>query len=151
MKQVEINGATYCVPRLTPWDAFHVMRRVSPLLVGIGPQILQLAVTRSDEAKAAGILTTMFSDAGVRFAQMLAMMTDADMDYVALKCLGSVTVRQDTVWAKILAENSARPMPMFQFITPAVIVRLIIEVLKVELTDFLAVSNYSGAATTTAP
>jgi hypothetical protein len=42
MKHVEIGEHTYSIPRLTPWDAFHVTRRLGPLLVGIGPQILGL-------------------------------------------------------------------------------------------------------------
>lgn len=143
-QKVTIKGMEFTVPPLAPFDAFHVMRRVSPVLSGIGPQLLKIAVTEDSGAKAASILTMLFSDAGMRLTQMFAMMPDSDVDYVIQKCLGGVTVSQNGHAAKILAEGTAKPMSMFPFVDPGVILRLTIEVLKTELTSFLDVSNYSG-------
>lgn len=148
MKSIEFNGQTYYVPRLTPWDAFHVMRRLSPVLVGIGPQILGLALTKDDSERAANILSAIFGDSGLRFAQMLSMIPDADMDFCAVTCLRGVTVQQRESRAKVLTEGVSRPLPMFPFITLPVILRLVTEVLKEELTDFLTASRFSEAGET---
>lgn len=149
-REIEFQGRTYSIGRLTPWDAFHVMRRLAPALVGVGPQILGLAVDdQSEEQKAAAFLTTVFGEGGIRFAQMLAIMPNADLDYTATLCLSEVRIKEGPTWARVIAEGSTKPSPMYPHINMPVMLRLIIEVLKVELTDFLAAGRSSEVGRTT--
>lgn len=148
MKTVTFNDSTFQIGRLTPWDAFHVMRRISPALVGIGPQILGLANAESDEQRALQFLEAAFGPGGIRFAQILSSMPDSDLDYAASVCLSAVRIQQGPAWAPVIAAGTQRPQPMFPHLKLPTLLRLVTEVLKEELTDFLAVGRSSGAGST---
>lgn len=149
-REIDFQGRTYQIGRLTPWDAFHVMRRLSPALIGVGPQILGLALDgASEEERAAQLLTTVFGEGGMRFAQVMSIMPNADLDYVATMCLSAVRIKEGPAWAQVIAQGSSTPTPMYPHITLPVILRLVIEVLKVELTDFLTAGRSSGVGQTT--
>lgn len=148
VKTLVIGEHTYRVDRLTPWDAFHVMRRISPALVGIGPQILGLASAETEEQRALQFMQAVFGEGGIRFAQMLSAMPDGDLDYAAMKCLRAVTISQGPAWAAVVAGGSDKPQMMFPHMKLPVILRLITEVLKEELTDFLAVGRSSETGPT---
>ena len=148
VKTIAFSEHNYRVPRLTPWEAFHVMRRLSPVFVGVGPQILGLALADSEEARAAGLLGAVFGEGGMRFAQILSMLPDADVDFAAFTCLRGVTVEEGSSWARIMPEGATKPTFMFPFITLPVIMRLVTEVLKEELTDFLSAGRSSGVGQT---
>lgn len=149
MKTLEFQGQTYRIERMTPWESFHVMRRLSPALVGIGPQILGLAMADSEETRATQFIQAVFGEGGMRFAQMLSAMPDSDLDYAANACLKVVSIQQGPAYAAVIAAGTKTPVPMFPFITLPVILRLVTEVLKEELVDFLAVGRSSGAGPTT--
>lgn len=149
MKTIQVKGETYQIARLTPWDAFHVMRRVSPALVGIGPQILGMANAESEEQRAFQFLQAAFGESGFRFAQILSALPDSDLDYAATVCLGVVKIQQGPAWAPVVAAGYGKPQPMFPHLKLPVLLRLVTEVLKEELSDFLDASRSSEPGQTT--
>jgi hypothetical protein len=152
--QLVIAGHDYRIAPMSPWEAFHVMRRVSPLLVGAGKQLIVGASADSTEAKLAALLSLVLSDDGLRLSHILASLPDSEMDYVAVRCLRRASVRDAGMdrWFPLLPEGGDKVALSYDFITLPVILQVIAAVLRREIADFLAAGPWgSGPKGTEAP
>ncbi len=150
--EFEVGNFTY---RASPMEArvqINVVRRVSPLVVGmVQPIINQLLEKRKTDAaiaKATGgearppsILDLDISKAlpGLASAmQAVASMPDADFDYVQEACLRLVERQRtgDTGWVKIW--NVAARQPQFDDIEGHDLLTIMISVLRVEIGPFFS-------------
>jgi Phage tail assembly chaperone protein, TAC len=94
MSEVELGGIRYQVNKMNVFDQAHVARKVAPIVFGMGRGYSQalsnlggngaLPINGEDPEPAQN--TVMF-DAMLPIAEILAAMTDEDVNYVLKKCL----------------------------------------------------------------
>jgi hypothetical protein len=138
------NGNTYRAGKLTAFQQLHVSRRIAPLLPPLIPIFLQLA--RANKAKAEeGVeptapkvdldtLASLFQP----FTDSLALMKDADAEYVISTCL-SVVQRSTTSTTWIGVWNDRGKVAMFDDLNQNVgdLWMLVLQVLKDSLGPFI--------------
>jgi len=86
MTEIEINGQTYKHGKLDARKAFHVARRLTPILAGMA-KAAQAMETASPEARTAVMLDCLAED--------ISDIPDEALDYVIDACLAVVSRRQD--------------------------------------------------------
>ena len=124
--QLEVNGQTYNIGRLSPMTQFYVTRRLAPLLaqMGISLQALQKGITAdlTDFLPALGPIT-----------DALARISDDDANYVIFTCLDAVSRRTGEKWGRV---NTGTNL-MFTDIDMPTMLRLVVEVVKENLGSFM--------------
>lgn len=122
---VEVAGHRYSIGKLSALSQFHVMRRLAPLLAGVGPDLLKIP-----EAKDTGEMLGLMSP----LAQALADLKDEDANYVIFTCLSVVSREQSSGWARMVAGSP--PALMFEDIDMFTMIRLTVEVVQENFRDF---------------
>lgn len=98
--ELEINNVKYRTGKLTAMEQFHVMRRLAPLLSGLGESLAKLPVPNgNDTAPEDSELWTAIGPV----ADVLAKMSDNDTEYVLKHCLAKVTRFNGQGWGQIMA------------------------------------------------
>lgn len=128
--ELELGGNTYKTGRLTPFQQFHIARRLAPAL-------LAFANTFKDAAKA----SIQGQDSEEAFlagmgpvADALANLKDEDTEYVLNACLGVCFRQQPGGWQKV---SIGPGKLMFDDIDMVVMLRLSSEVIKENLANFM--------------
>lgn len=137
---VEIKNQGYEIGSLPALTQFHVVRRLAPMIgaVGMDAATLKSAASLKD-----------FSEFIAPVVDQLARMTDEDANYVIFSCLAVVKRKaaSDGSLARVVASDGRSLM--FDDIDMTVMVRLVVEVLKVSLSGFFselgAVSDSPGS------
>jgi hypothetical protein len=141
-----INGETYRIGRLTPKKSFHVARRLAPFLGAVVPHLRALFARNEDGTTPD---TSMLGARGAALipdiADTLARMSNEDCDYILDTCLGVVELKQERGWAPVM--TSAGQM-MFEQINTVVMMQLVMEVVKVNLSDFFPTNLLPNATET---
>lgn len=126
--ELTVAGAEYRVGRLSALEQFHVTRRLGPMLVVAGISVEMLS------AGMQVALDDMVAMAGP-VMEVLSRMSDADTDYVILSCLRTASRRQGDAWARVIAPDGRTFM--FADMDMPTMIRLVVEVLKLNLGNFL--------------
>ena len=127
--ELAVAGNNYRVGKLNCIAQFHVARRLGPMLVVAGISVEMLRKGWKME------LDDMVAMAGP-VMQFLAKMSDEDVDYCMYNCLAVVQRQQQGAWAPVIASVEAKTF-MFEDIDMPSMVRLVLEVLKANLGNFL--------------
>jgi hypothetical protein len=128
--EVEVKKIMYRIGKMSPWDQFHVARKLAPVLW-----------SAFDAARAAGTDPTNLTDMatfGVLGTPLnvLARMSNEDSEYVMRTCL-NVVARKDGVSNKFMPVTAANGAFMYDDIKMPDMVRLVFEVMKDNLGDFM--------------
>lgn len=120
---VEVGGHKYRIGRMDARKQFHVARRLSPLLAGMG---------------GLGDKSAGFAAALAPLTEALSSMSDEDVDYVLDACLGVChRLQQDGRPAPVMTRSGL----MFDDIDMAQMIQLAVKVIKENLGGF-----FPGAA-----
>ena len=88
--EFSVGEHNYRVKKLGPLEQLHVFRRVTPLLVPIHAAIKGKRVAGLDNGSA------MLMDMAMEATSELSSLSDEHLDYVMLKCLGTVEIKAPT-------------------------------------------------------
>lgn len=130
--EIELNGNTYRVEKLTAMEQFHVSRRIAPIVPTIIPIFAGLA--GSPEESFLEKLPSM-SGAIQSFADGIATMPDEASEYVLSTCLSVVRRKVDQGWAPVWSKSHR--VPMFDDIDISILLNLAIRVIKDSLNPFI--------------
>jgi hypothetical protein len=131
MKTETINGIEYNIGKLDPFEQMHVGRRLAPLLAHAMPAFMSI-VAQGDIEKRPDIEIVLLSGAGIPIAEVLAKMSNEDVDYVIHQCLSVCQRKQKNGWAKVFANG----VLMFADIEGDTLVALTKHVVEVSLGRF---------------
>lgn len=126
---MEINSIKYDIGRLSPLKQFHLVRRIVPLLAKSSEGI---AALQSGAAQSSGDLAKMI----LPMVDELARMPDEEAEYIIFTCLS--VVRRDSGgsgWSPVLTRENTL---MFEDIGMEAMLKLVAEVVKVNLSGFFA-------------
>lgn len=125
----DINGVQYKTGRLDGFQQFHIVRRIAPLLVGIG-DIYQKMGKYDEQSWQLEDLISKFGG----LANILVQMSDEDVDHIIKMCLG-VCKRQDSGgWAPVTSQTGSL---MFQDIDMMVMLSLTYRTIQENLGGFI--------------
>lgn len=127
LPELELEGQKYRIGKLSPLAAFHVMRRVMPLMHALGLGLGQIEALAGEELSEA-----TFARGFVPVTEALAKMPDADVNYVISTSLGVVHRFDGTRWAPVQSGSSL----MYQDITMPTMIKLTMAVAKENLAGF---------------
>lgn len=120
----DINGVSYQLRHMDPRTQFHVMRRLLPL-----QGALMEAWSAAGQEESLGGFSTAFLE---RISEVAARMPQADVDYVLDQTLACASISQGERWAPIMSRGQL----MFADLTMSAMLRIAIEVIKLDATDF---------------
>jgi hypothetical protein len=116
MVETEINGIKFRTGKMGTFDQFHVMRRLMPLMSGLGQAFAQMPRPQltngeaGDEAETSPEATPDQEldvwKALEPVADALSSMPDSDCEYVLKKCLSAVQLRNDQgAWRPVFTQG----------------------------------------------
>jgi hypothetical protein len=125
---VEAGGNEYRFGKLNAMQQFHVARRLGPALIvaGISVEMLSKGVLA-----AADDLVAMAGPV----VSVISQMPDTEVNYVIHTCMSIVQRRQGDKWARVMTPDNTHFM--FDDMDMPVMIKLVIEVLKANLANFL--------------
>lgn len=129
MAEFEIAGRSYRSGKLSAMDAFHVLRRLSPVLGSF--RDIQNAASGG---QGADLLAAMEP-----IAMAIAKMPDADCDYILHACLKTVRRKDDgdRGWPVIWNAEARRPQYEDEFTLPLML-QIVVQVLQDNFSDFFS-------------
>jgi hypothetical protein len=140
MAELEINGVSYRTGRLTPMLQFHVMRRLAPLLSGIGEAIkVAESSQKIDETARATVVDALLKTAAP-IVDAIGSMDDQQAEYVINTCLSVVERKDHGAWAHVQTPTATGPILMFPDIDLPVMLQLCYLVVQENLSGFFSVS-----------
>lgn len=126
MSEITIAKMNYRIGKLDALQQFHVARRLAPILATMGITLHQLS-------SGAGMSLEDFMPALGPVSEIMSQMSDADTNYIIFSCLAVTQREQSGKWAPVVNGQSL----MFQDLDLPAMMRLVVEVLKENLGDFL--------------
>lgn len=133
---VDINGEIYQLSKLSPMDQFHVVRRLAPVMAGVGDLISKVVGVVSSGSKEE--IEDLFNGALGPLSEAISGMKDDDVTYIVKKCLERC-LRMDRTsgrGAPILVAGVPEVVFMFSDINGVVMLRLVVETIKAEISSF---------------
>ena len=132
MREHTVGVSTYRLNKLSAMQAFHVNRRIMPIIPTLIPIFAKLAKDGSFGADLLG-----FAEVAEPFARGISELPDDVCNYVFAACLSAVQ-RQTTpgTWASVW--NNSAGVIMFDDLGLDVILELVVEVIKDNLGPFIA-------------
>lgn len=127
--EVEIGGNKYKTGKLDSFQQLHVARRLGPVLVTLSEGADKLG---EPPEGATFTFTDVLVASAVPFAQALAKMSDADLDYVVKTCLQVCLRASNGAWAKVWTPSGM----MFSDIDMQVMLSLTLEVVGENIGGF---------------
>lgn len=126
--ETTINGATYRLGELPPYQQFHIARRLAPALWAMSASAEAVASSSEED----GVLSKFKP-----VADIIAKMSDEDSEYILSTCLSVVQRQQGNGWAQIKPDGSGK-LFAFSDITLQVMMQLTFAVIKENLGSFFA-------------
>jgi hypothetical protein len=143
MAEVEIAGGRYRINRMNVFDQAHVARKVAPIwftMMGGYAEIANKAqqinghLAMANGEDEGGIPTQTMFEVMMPISEILAKMTDDDVNYVIFKCLSVCDRWNGSNWAKMAQGTTL----MFQETTTLeVLINLVMAVVNENLAPFL--------------
>lgn len=125
MSETEIGGIRYQVNRMNVFDQAHVARKVAPIVFSMGKGYSQV-VQGAQVANGEDGENTMMFDAMVPITEILAKMTDDDVNYVLKKCLSVCQRHNGTNWVPLMRSGNL----MFEDLELTTLIQLTMEVVQ---------------------
>lgn len=128
MRSVEfsIGGVEYRADQLDAFKQLHVSRKIAPVVPKLIPVFVLLQQSAHDDLAALGT-------AAAPFAEALAALPEADVDYVVKTCLTSVKRQQGGAWAPMMAGGAL----MFADLDLGEMLPIVVRVLRENLGNFI--------------
>jgi hypothetical protein len=134
--ETELNGHRYMVSKMNVFDQAHVARKVAPIISGMGRGYAQalahLPEASNGDASAATQNEVIF-EALLPITEILAKMSDEDVNYVLKKCLAVCSRHNGEQWVAMMRGGNL----MFEDTDLATLVQLVMEVVKDNLSPSL--------------
>lgn len=129
MRELKVAGELYQVGKLNAMQQLHVTRRLGPTLIvlGISMEMLKkgMKIDMDDLVASAGPVM-----------EFVSKMSDEDFNYVVFTCLSVVKRQSAGAWAEVTTKG-AEPRFMFADMEMGETIRLVVEVLRDNLGNFL--------------
>ena len=141
---VEAGGLTYEVARLDTFKQLHLARKIGPLMIPALPMLLKLW-----EAGEKPNMGALLKQIAVYLPDALTIFSLMDMeqaDFIVFTCLDAVYRKTGTGSVKVRVQGNT----MFNDIKLPDLFKLIYEVIKVNLGDFIDTGLPKGSAAETA-
>lgn len=132
MREVEIDGHQFVVGRLEPRRAFHVVRRLAPLVGSFRDFIPFATGERQFDPNDLDTITELAEP----IAKALAEIPEADANYIIDTCLSVVRVRMPEM-SGVETPIMAGGHLMYEWITMPMMVRLVIQSVIENLQGFI--------------
>lgn len=97
---MQINGDTYNIQRMHAKDQFNVLRKVLPVIRGLGKGFADAPSQVLDKPLSEMELSEIL-EVGGPLVQALYELKDEDVDYVIDKCLSRVQIKTQAGWANV--------------------------------------------------
>lgn len=143
MIEFELNGVQYRADKLDAFKQLHVSRKIAPTVPKLIPVFVALQKSGKDDM---GVL----ADAAGPFAEALAAMPNADVEYVVKACLGVVKRGQGGMFSPMVAPDGT---PMFSDMGLGDLLPIVARVLRESLGNFIQglLANVPAAAQASPP
>jgi len=139
MAETEIDGVRYMINKMNVFDQAHVARKVAPIWFSMGRGFAAAVAQQTggltngaDETDGEVSPGTMF-EVMTPLSEILAKMSDEDVDYVLKKCLSVCTRWNGQSWVRMMQGNTL----MFQDIDLGTLIQLTMTVVQDNLAPFL--------------
>lgn len=129
--EIVVNDQTYMVGKLNALQQFHVMRRLAPVLAGMGMGVAELKTMSDKTAESAGLLLVL-----EKVTEVVGQMTDEESNYVIFTCLSMVKRQVPGSGFASIVTSGKPPQLMFDDIDMLAMLRLTVEVVKESLQGF---------------
>lgn len=124
--EFDIGGVAYRADQLDAFKQLHVSRKIAPVVPKLIPVFVLLQKSAHDDLAALGT-------AAAPFAEALAALPEADVDYVVKTCLASVKREQGGAWAPLMAGGAL----MFADLDLGQMLPIVVRVLRENLGNFI--------------
>lgn len=131
MTEIEIQGNTYRVNKLSAFAQFHVSRKIAPILPTLVPVFVKLSQSGSLTDDLTGLAEVMQP-----FAEGIASMSDESSEFVISTCLSVVTRNHSNGYTPIW--NRQNNVCLFEDIDLGVMMKLVARVVQESLAPFIA-------------
>lgn len=102
MTEFEINGVQYRSGKLDTFKQLHVSRKIAPLVPKVLPAFAAIAQANRPAGAALGVANIdLIAKAIDPVTNVMAEMSDADVEYLFANCLAVVQRKQGKDWAPI--------------------------------------------------
>lgn len=137
--EFEVAGTQYRADRLDAFKQLHISRKIAPMV----PKLIPVFVSLQANEKAD--MATLVTAAGP-FADALAAMAEADVDFVVKTCLASVRRNQAGAWSPLMSNGAL----MFSDMGLDAMLPIVARVLRENLGNFIQGLLASDPATPSA-
>lgn len=124
--EFDIGGVEYRADQLDAFKQLHVSRKIAPVVPKLIPVFVLLQQSAHDDLAALGT-------AAAPFAEALAALPEADVDYVVKTCLGAVKRQQGGAWSPMMAGGAL----MFADLDLGEMLPIVVRVLRENLGNFI--------------
>lgn len=142
--EFEQGGIAYRADKLDAFAQLHVSRKIFPIVPKLIPIFVKLQA--GGEAALRDDLAGLATAAGP-FADALAAMSNADVDYVVKTCLSVVRRNQNGAWSPLIVDGAL----MYADVGLEQILPVVVRVLRDNLGNFIQGLLANQAATPAAP
>lgn len=143
---IQINGITYDALKMPPRQQFHVMRRLAPLMSAAAGAVMGFL----DESKAKEEVFKEIASSIGPLADVISSLPDEQLDYVLDNCLLNVKRLDGDKWFPIYVAQPRGALRMYQDIDAGAEMRLVAEVVKVNLAGFFGPLSDGSASSLSA-
>lgn len=131
MQELPLLGHTYQIGKMPAMAALHCARRVAPAWSAFGMGMHEMA-QKMKAAQQVPDFDAEFLRVAQPVAEIVARMSDADVNYVVQACLNLVRRKQAEGWAPVMRGENL----MFEDMPLNVMMRLVFETLKENVGGF---------------
>jgi maleate cis-trans isomerase len=124
--ELPLGEDSYQIGRLAAMSQFHVTRKIAPVLASMGVSVV--SALRSGSELGEENLSSIMGTA----SELVARMSNEDVEYVIFTCLSVVRKRQGDRWAAVVNGKNFQ----FQDMDMQLMLRLTIAVLKENMGSF---------------
>jgi hypothetical protein len=125
--EFDIGGVAYRADQLDAFKQLHVSRKIAPVVPKLIPVFVLLQKVRTPTT------WPRWGTAAGPFAEALAALPEADVDYVVKTCLASVKREQGGAWAPLMAGGAL----MFADLDLGQMLPIVVRVLRENLGNFI--------------
>jgi hypothetical protein len=135
MRELEIEGNNYRIGKLNPFEQFHIVRRVAPVLVSLGEIQSKMQKIENGEEPDEGLFAKFGG-----LANIVSQMPDDDVDYVLKLCLRVAKRIDSNGNAPVLSPSGKL---MYEDINMTVMLKIAFETIDENLGGFMKGADQS--------